>query len=389
MGMDTKSDRIVHLDGLRGIAALVVVLSHIAAGFMPALYFGAEGQTAPNWHAAFATSPLFVVINGSFAVYVFFVLSGFVIAASADKLQTSVQANCLARIVRLSIPCAVSILLAATQSYLSMTWTSEAASIVDHKWIRSYVGSHALDVSVFELFGSFYLKGKSELNPILWTMRRELLGSLAIYVIYGFVKEASNRLKTLGLTGLALLVFKLEAHYYLCFVAGSVLFEFRRHVLQSPVWLGLLIFSGGLILGGRPFATPEIGSFYHLPFLFLGRMYSLLWPLGAVFIVFAVLRLAALRDFLGLSVFRFLGRISLGIYLMHFILLKSVMAFLFVLFGQYGAAEFALAATIYLVAVILVGFIFTILVDEPAMRAARAVRLMTLPKWMSVAQISK
>ncbi|KAA2235258.1 acyltransferase family protein [Salinarimonas soli] len=60
------------LDGLRGIAALLVVFSHLVVAFQPALYFGREALLENNALTFLATSPFFVFVNGSFAVYVFF-----------------------------------------------------------------------------------------------------------------------------------------------------------------------------------------------------------------------------------------------------------------------------------------------------------------------------
>src|SRR4051812_33118012 len=74
------TQRIGALDGLRGLAAFGVVVSHLVAGFVPALYFG--GAAAGAWQDEVSRSPLFVFYNGSFFVHIFFVMSGYVIAQS-------------------------------------------------------------------------------------------------------------------------------------------------------------------------------------------------------------------------------------------------------------------------------------------------------------------
>ncbi|XTR51760.1 acyltransferase family protein [Pseudarthrobacter sp. So.54] len=73
--------RVTQLDGLRGIAALVVVACHVLST-LPGIGSVVEGDrsaglsTAGEW-AVF--SPLHILWNGTPAVHVFFVLSGFVL----------------------------------------------------------------------------------------------------------------------------------------------------------------------------------------------------------------------------------------------------------------------------------------------------------------------
>ena len=366
--------RISQLDGLRGLAAMIVVFSHIATGFVPALYFGSEQLAVPQWQASFATSPLFVAINGSFAVYIFFVLSGFVIAGSADTSKASIPTNCIARVVRLSVPCSMSVLLAAALLGLRITWISEAAKIVNHKWIRDYIGDYPLRVVLAEASGGYYLTGGSHLNPVLWTMQRDLIGSLAIYIIFGVFRERMPRLVACAVAVLALAVSKVEAHYYLCFVAGSALFLMRDQVSRLPSWAGILALCVGLVLGGRPFAVPTFGSFYYIPYTVLGKLYLYVWPLGAAFIVTGTLLSATAASVLGSPAGRFFGRISFGVYLIHFALLKSLMSYLFVSYGRFGPVEFAISSLVYICTVIAAGFVFTILVVEPATRLSFMVK---------------
>jgi peptidoglycan/LPS O-acetylase OafA/YrhL len=64
---------------VRGIAAGVVLVHHFLLEFLPHLH----GRNFPDDPIALVRTPLFALINGSAAVAVFFVLSGFVLTVRA------------------------------------------------------------------------------------------------------------------------------------------------------------------------------------------------------------------------------------------------------------------------------------------------------------------
>ena len=66
-----KSDRLTALDGLRGIAALLVLLFHYTAKF-------------PDFYPA-ALPPAFSFALGYYGVHLFFLISGFVILMSLER----------------------------------------------------------------------------------------------------------------------------------------------------------------------------------------------------------------------------------------------------------------------------------------------------------------
>jgi peptidoglycan/LPS O-acetylase OafA/YrhL len=91
------------LDGLRGLAALTVVVFHFFSAYVPGLL--ADQTDTPWWGS---DTPLAILFNGDFAVCVFFVLSGFVIANSAAQGRTAFALNVVRRYFRLAAPVAAS-----------------------------------------------------------------------------------------------------------------------------------------------------------------------------------------------------------------------------------------------------------------------------------------
>ena len=183
------SARVTFLDGLRGIAAFVVIVSHLIAGFFPALYFGAEGRSGAELMDAISKSPLFVAYSGTFAVYIFFVLSGFVIAASAAKTTCRLPVLVIARYLRLAVPVGASVCFAFALVNVFPGAPQRAAALVGNWWLDLIYRPFNLTFgfALREAFVSVYWTGLSYYNNVLWTMRIELAGSVAIYAFYRFV----------------------------------------------------------------------------------------------------------------------------------------------------------------------------------------------------------
>jgi peptidoglycan/LPS O-acetylase OafA/YrhL len=77
---------------------------------------------------------------------------------------------------------------------------------------------------------------------------------------------------------------------------------------------------------------------------------------------------------LGNSAARFLGRVSFGVYLVHFPILGAVMAHLFVRWGHISTGAFAGTVLVYLLVIYSVGYAFTIFIDELATRLSTWVK---------------
>lgn len=70
--------RLGYIDGIRGIASIMVVFCHLSCAFMPWYYKTTPESTV--FSKFFLASPLNALTNGHTAVNIFFVLSGFLIA---------------------------------------------------------------------------------------------------------------------------------------------------------------------------------------------------------------------------------------------------------------------------------------------------------------------
>lgn len=342
------------MDGLRGLAAFIVVIFHFFAVYLPDLIPNERPGTL--W---VAYSPLAVLYNGRFYVWVFFVLSGFVVSNSAAKRKFPVVVNLVTRYLRLGLPVLASTLfawlllrmfpdtvhqmmLAGPHAFLTMSYNHNEPSFLAAVW-------HGL-------FGVFKT-GLSLFNNPLWTMRIELIGSFGIYLIYGLT-NGRLRLAVLILLGVALLFVHQN---YLGFVFGALL---RESIVADRLdrrwgWPALLI---GALIGGEMLGWSDQGWLPVPSGLRHGESISIVLTTGAFLIVYATITLRWLGAFLESTVPRFIGKISFGLYLVHTPLLFTV-------FGQMYLAHVPLPVLLisFLATSVGLGYLFTLLIDGPTL----------------------
>ncbi len=98
------------LNGIRGIAAIIVILSHSVLMFIQGVDTGVNVEK--GWQTTLFNFPLTFFYKGNAAVSVFFVLSGVVLSLSCFRKNVNydyLRNAALKRYIRLGIPAGVSI----------------------------------------------------------------------------------------------------------------------------------------------------------------------------------------------------------------------------------------------------------------------------------------
>ncbi|TNC47715.1 acyltransferase [Rubellimicrobium rubrum] len=361
--------RILAFDGLRGVAALAVVIFHFLCLLRPTYV-----PTMTSTSAALTQTPIYVLWNGAFAVAIFFALSGFVMAAAADRRGQGLLVSSAARYLRLALPATASCLVAWLwlQTFSDATQIMGASLEEPSRWLgytrQGEIGPiyHPIADGLI----SSFVKGSSLFNNVLWTMQVELIGSLGIFVLY----RLSTKLLRIGallLAGVAVLLVLPDA--YLAFVLGAGLYEAHRSgVLERlPSAFPLAALLVGLVLGGVGPGSHETWGLPYVPERWqIGTERGLVSIFAAVLLIYAALMIPRLADLLAARVPLGLGRISFSLYLVHVPPLYTIVAWAYVT----GAIPFPLLAALYFVGVLLMAWAFTLWVDEPVLRWLSAQR---------------
>ncbi len=367
------SGRVVYLDGLRGFAALIVVIYHFLCGFVPIAIPNQAPLLAP-----ITDTPAGFFYNGPFAVIIFFVLSGFVVSNAASKSSDPLIVNLFSRYVRLAVPATASLVLAWVLLSLMPDAPRRLSLAIPHPWfdsngmvsetrpsLRSFLHTDALQAFKY---------GGAALNSALWTMQFELIGSWFLYTFYRIV-ETRFRIPLLLLGSLicqCAVLFQ-TPHWaarlpsYTGFLVGALFFEYwSRGRLPSIFPFGVFI-AGGLLgafhtgFHDRMKLPQGLGEFT------VGNHEGVFYLIGSAMMIYGCMQSGKLRWFFSSVPMKFLGRVSFSLYLVHLPLLLTVFAAIYLRWLPRGTMYMSGMFVLFLLVIILVAAGMTWAVDEPVL----------------------
>lgn len=313
MPNQSRQTRVTQLDGLRGIAALVVVACHVLST-LPTIgraVFNDRSEALSSEEAWAVFSPLHLLWNGTPAVHVFFVLSGFVLVLpftrpGAVHRWAPYYAK---RLLRLYLPAWASLALAVALIALIPRSTSPLQS----SWADMYVIHPSLGQIAKD---GLLLLNASTINTPLWSLKWEVVFSLLLPV-YVLIALRWRRLWLVKL-GVALLLAVVGAvqhvdwlTYLPIFVIGAVLGVERERIRDltrswpRPVWVPVA--AAGLLLANAEWFSRE------RPILGVEALVTL----GATLIVLVFLLCEPAKKLGDTAGAQWLGRVSFSLYLVH------------------------------------------------------------------------
>lgn len=354
--------RFEYIDGLRGLASIMVAVSHLAhaAAVKHPGIFGARVEQLADL--------------GRYGVQIFFVLSGFVIAHSvmAGAHSFSYFGRFAGRrFVRLDLPywtvIAFEIVLLWLSGRVMVEYTRDLPPL-------GQVLSHAVYLQEF--------LGYEHILPVFWTLCYEvqfyLVFVLALVLLEklrktgvsnGALRKAAAFALALSFCGsLAIYLGRLPHPYQALFVDrwfqfafGVITYLYYRGVCSGR-WI--LLASGLCIAGGLLFGATAY------------RTISTLLTAGTGLAILASLRMQWWNDLLTGRTMQFLGRISYSLYLLHLCVGWRATVLVRELFGaSYSTAHAYLAFAIGMAASIAAASIMYVLIESPAIALARKIRL--------------
>lgn len=354
----SPTSRYTSLDGLRGLASLVVLVHHCFL-ISPQLAAAVDSNgTGPfeSWVWWVTFTPVHLLWAGQEAVIVFFILSGFVLTMPFVRSSPpSWRAYYPKRMVRIYLPVWASLVFA-----LLMAWIVPRVASAD---LSSWVNLH--DEPPTMLVDAFLLRGAGSLNSPLWSLQWEMLFSLLL-PLYVVLAMRFRRVWLPCLVGLLLLVAAGNLVYsalpvFMPMFGIGVLMAERRDVLER--WGRALRFWGWAgLLGLSMVLVCSRWLFPQLPVVIS------LAAMGGALLLFAFIACKSAIALGNQSLVRWLGTRSFSLYLVHEPIVVSAV---FWLHATNPFQVLVIATPLSL----LVAEIFFRLVERPSQRLAGAAGL--------------
>lgn len=353
--------RLHYLDGLRGWAALSVLLWHTLRAWL--LEPAAMKERGLSWVTDIINmSPIGVVTHGTLAVFVFFLISGVVLSypvITSTKPATVVLQMGAMRYPRLTIPILASGILAYFLLMSGLMQSQSAAKLSNNEWLSTlYQFEPSLPWLMWFSLGAVYTEVPPELswNAVLWTMPYELCGSFLLFGVLFVIRPRPIRV----LLALALSLLLIKTMYF-GFFAGLLISEcLAWRDGRRPAYIGSIMVAGA-VAGGIMMNSEFIPSSF--------RVMNIL----ALFLVFGVSLSPTAVKILSSRVSRFLGMISFPLYLTHLLVICSASsAFYIVLQPRVSFVSVVIAVlTSTVILSILIAYVFAVMIETITLGAVK------------------
>ncbi|MGL4725610.1 MAG: acyltransferase family protein [Scandinavium sp.] len=323
----TKHIRFNHLDGLRGIAALLVVFSHMQQFFGVAM--GDDGKFT-NEGTLYSLYRMF--FNGNFSVCVFFALSGLALLVAFDRNydMAVIRTSVTKRYLRLTPLVFVSVIFCTVLFSLDAYRFVQANEVIQSgKWLNTVFPKEMnYQEAIYQgVIGAY--AGDFSYNGVLWTISKELIGSIFLLGLAGiFYKEKYYGVIVLIISIYLWVFHSNEGAYYSLFFLGSLILRYKKTSLCPSLFI-----AAGLFLGVQnEYSSFFLWCYHSLKDNGIGTYVELglsMRCIGALFLVYGVFHSEKAASVLGCKPLKCLGDISFSLYVIHLAFVGSFACWFF------------------------------------------------------------
>lgn len=352
--MTQKNRRITWVDGLKGIACLLIFTHHFSLEYFNCAYFGEEMESRLPFQLDIGLSyqPYGILTNGNFWVCIFLTLAAFLTAVSvlrhcAGNWQEKFSGMIIKRYVRLAIPCGLAGIL---------YWLLRQFLAGRFEYFRDLENNLSFVKMLWHAFVKMWIVPDHEVLGPYWMLYIVFWGTF-IAILLALATRYSKKWTLPLFFALAALLLWTKDEYYLCVVLGVLLaYLMESNVLSDSRrirWLALIPLAAGLYLGGYPSYAQPIFFYRYLGkirvHIFAGRGIATYHVLAAGLLILGIIMCMPVQRWLSARPMQWLGSVSMGVFVLHITVLQFLGRPLKKLFLGIGMPYALMILVIYLI----------------------------------------
>ena len=286
---------------MKGLACLFILLGHFTG-----IYKYAENASQiDSWFVRILTEgPVSIFTAESFWLYLFFVISGYLLIISTPRKIRDFLVKCTKRILRLAIPIwGTAIFIFVIQNTIGF-YNHSVQAIVQNTWLTHLYGSHLTVLDILKEPFFVLILGTSKFNSPFWCLRDMLISSFLIYGVGWICK--SKKTETIAVCVLTVLAAITGRSIIMACLCGSCARLLREKAeIQNKknimVLAGLLLPLVAFWSGNPVFTSTAFASF-----------------------LIAVPQVERMKSIFECKLVKRLGAVSFGIYALHWPIINSI-----------------------------------------------------------------
>lgn len=323
--VDKENSRVRFLDGLKGIAAMVVLFSHLVLAFVNANDIGVH---------IIMTTPLFWLINGHNMVVLFCIITGFIVAAKTINAKKPEKVCMIVpkRYLRIAIPLIPIAIWVYLGTKYGLFLNKEVGRAVDSNWFWWF---YPEQLSIKELIMCLIYRvpfgENGTISPMLWMYKYIMVGtiySVGVSLCYKYSKKIGLIISVL----LALYYTFYANSLYACSVIGALMyFTFGNRKIEKRgacSMLGTALMVIGIFLGGYNYTNANCNLVYRI-----GGQIITDWQ---IFIVGQTMFFAGVflcdwfKKIMSTRILKYFGKVSFAIFILQAPLMCTICSWTFI-----------------------------------------------------------
>lgn len=339
--MDKLENRLDYYDGFRGIAAMFVVLCHLSMVFFQQFFYIEQAST--TLQKIWIKSPLNIINNGDFSVQYFFVLSGFMITrkiyltCKRGQYKMSSPFATYKKLLMITVPSILFSFFLMKMGGMKHIELSKLSGIFPAAYEYNNFKPNFFE-ALFESVILVFFKSSKYVGP-LWSIKIEFIGSILIsaFAFYDNTINETGKKKYYYLIGSAVF---LPLHYYISsFFLGAFVFdviynmEVEHTVIDRVIrkamsnkYVNVVVWIVGLYLACINTSCTGMWSVFTV----LQNVNPVVRAVGIAICIMQLYRSKKIQKLLSGRVIMKLGKLSPYIYAIHWPIILSLGAYVYI-----------------------------------------------------------